>query len=54
MNLLQPWMSKIRQLSGKYNHLKEQHIYREYNNELDMLSKHALQLEEGVIYPYKF
>jgi ribonuclease HI len=47
---LQPWMSKIRQLSGKFQHLKAQHIYREYNKEVDQLSKQALQLEEGVLF----
>jgi hypothetical protein len=37
-------------LSGKFHHLKAQHIYKEYNKEVDQLSKQALQLEEGVIY----
>jgi ribonuclease HI len=47
---LQPWMSKIRQMSEKFQNLKVQHIYREYNKEVDQLSKQALQLEEGVLF----
>jgi hypothetical protein len=47
---LQPWMTKIRVLSGKFQQLKAQHIYREYNKEVDQLSKQALQLEEDGIY----
>jgi ribonuclease HI len=47
---LQPWMTKIRLLSEKFQQLKAQHIYREFNKEVDQLSKQALQLEEGVIY----
>jgi ribonuclease HI len=47
---LQPWMTKIRVLSGKFQQLKAQHIYREYNKEVDQLSKQAMQLEEDGIY----
>jgi hypothetical protein len=47
---LQPWMSRIRQLSENFQNLKVQHIYREYNREVDQLSKKALQLDEGVLY----
>jgi ribonuclease HI len=47
---LQHWMSKIRQLSGKFHDLKTQHIYRDYNKEVDQLSKKALQLEEVVLF----
>jgi hypothetical protein len=50
VSTLQPWMTKIRLLSGKFQQLKAQHIYREFNKEVDQLSKQALQLEEGVIY----
>jgi hypothetical protein len=37
-------------LSGKFQQLKAQHIYREYNKEADQLSKQALQLDEEGIY----
>jgi hypothetical protein len=47
---LQPWMTKIRVLSKKFQQLKAQHIYREYNKEVDQLSKQAMQLEEDGIY----
>jgi hypothetical protein len=47
---LEPWMSKIHALSGKFHHLKAQHIYREYNKEAYHLSKIALQMEEEGIY----
>jgi hypothetical protein len=37
-------------LSGKFQQLKAQHIYREYNKEVDQLSKEALLLDEDGIY----
>jgi hypothetical protein len=36
---LQPWMTRIRQMSGSFQLLKIQHIYMEFNNEVDQLSK---------------
>jgi hypothetical protein len=39
---LQPWMTKIQVLSGKFQQLKAQHIYREYNKESDQLSKQEM------------
>jgi ribonuclease HI len=47
---LQPWMSRIHQLSENFQELNIQHIYREYNREVDQLSKQALLLEEGFLY----
>jgi hypothetical protein len=47
---LQYWMGKIRILSESFQHLKDQHIYREYNQDVDQLSKDALQLKEDGIY----
>jgi ribonuclease HI len=47
---LQPWMTKIRMLSGSFQQLKAQHIYRVYNKEVDQLSKEALLLDEDGIY----
>jgi hypothetical protein len=43
-------MIKNRVLSGKFQQLKAQHIYREYNDEADQLSKQAMQMEEDGIY----
>jgi ribonuclease HI len=48
---LQPWMEKIRRLSGSFLQLKAHHIYRTFNKEVDQMSKEALQLdEEGVFF----
>jgi ribonuclease HI len=47
---LQPWLTRIRQLSENFQNLKIQHIYREYNREANQLSKQALHLEEGFLY----
>jgi hypothetical protein len=47
---LQPWMTKIRVLSRKFQQLKAQHIYREFNKEADQLSKQALLLDDDGIY----
>jgi hypothetical protein len=48
---LQPWMTRIRVLSGRFTQLKAQHIYRAYNKEVDLLSKEALLLDEdGIFY----
>jgi ribonuclease HI len=38
---LQPWMTRIRELSGRFIQLKAHHIYRAYNKEVDLLSKEA-------------
>jgi hypothetical protein len=43
-------MKKIRDLSKNFTHLKAQHIYKEYNKEVDLLSKVALTLEEDDLY----
>jgi len=49
---LQPWRTKIRRLSGIFQQLKAQHIYKIYNKEVDQLSKEALHLDEdGVFFP---
>jgi len=37
-------------LRGKLQQLKTQHIYREYNEEGDQLSKQEMQMEENEIY----
>jgi hypothetical protein len=34
---LLPWMRRIKVLSGKFTHVKSQHIYRTYNQEIDQL-----------------
>ena len=47
---LQPWMKKIRDLSRNFTQLKAQHFYREYNKEVDILSKVSLTLEEYGLY----
>jgi ribonuclease HI len=47
---LQPWMTRIRQMSGSFQNLKIQHIYREFNREADQLSKQALLMEEGILF----
>jgi len=39
---LQPWMSRIRALSGRFDQIKAQHIYRIYNKKVDELSKKSL------------
>jgi hypothetical protein len=43
-------MSRIRELRGRFIHLKAQHIYRSYNKEVDLLSKEALLLDKDGIY----
>jgi hypothetical protein len=43
---LKPWMEKIRHVSSKFQVLKIQHIYREFNMATNFLSKQALDLEE--------
>jgi hypothetical protein len=43
-------MTRIRQMSGSFQNLKIQHIYREFNREVDQLSKHAFLMEEGYLY----
>jgi hypothetical protein len=46
---LQPWMEKIRRLSGSFLQLKEHHIYITYKKVVDKMCKEALQMyEEGV------
>jgi hypothetical protein len=47
---LQPWMTKILMLSGKFQQLKAQHIYKEYNKEVDQRSKQTLMLNDDGIY----
>jgi len=48
---LLPWMRRIRLLSGHCIQLKVEHIYIDYNQEADLLSKVALELEEeGIFY----
>jgi len=47
---LQPWMKRIRVLSGNFQQLKAQHIYKEYNKEANQLSKQELQRDEEGIY----
>jgi hypothetical protein len=42
-------MQKIRMLSGRFQQLKAQHIYRDFNKEADQLSKDALVLDENGI-----
>jgi hypothetical protein len=37
-------------LSGKFQQLKAQHIYRVFNKEADQLSKEALALDEDGLY----
>jgi ribonuclease HI len=51
---LQHWMKKIRDLSRNFTQLKAQHIYREYNKEVDLLSKATLTLEEDGLYFAEF
>jgi hypothetical protein len=50
MITLQPWLTRIRELSENFQTLKIQHIYREYNREANQLSKKALLLEEEFLY----
>jgi len=47
---LQPWMTRIRLLSKYFQQIKVQHIYKNYNDVVDRLSKEALLLDEGGIY----
>ena len=47
---LDPWKLKIQELLSYFLHLDSQHIYREYNEEVNLLSKQALFLEEGKVY----
>jgi len=47
---LQPWMTSIRQLSESFQILKIQHIYKEFNHEVDHLSKKDLLMDNGSLY----
>ena len=47
---LQPWMTRICQMSGRFQNIKIQHIYREFNREANQLSKHTLLMEEGILF----
>jgi len=47
-------MRKIRELSRNFTQLKAQHIYREYNKEVVLLSKAALTLEDDGLYYAEF
>lgn len=47
---LQPWITRIRQMSGSFQNLKIQHIYMEFNREAYQLSKQAFLMEEGYLY----
>jgi ribonuclease HI len=46
----QPWMTRIRQFSENFQILKIQYIYREFNREVDHLSKQALLMDERSLY----
>jgi hypothetical protein len=47
---LQFWMKKIRELHKYFQQIKAQHIYRNYNQDADQLSKEALCMVEDRIY----
>ena len=47
---LEPWNMNIQELLYGFLHVDIQHTYREYNEEVDLLSKQALLLEEGKIF----
>ena len=42
-------MNKIKDLIHSFSHISFEYTYREYNKETDMLSKDALQEQEGSI-----
>jgi hypothetical protein len=47
---LQAWMTKIREMHKHFQQIKTQHIYRAFNQDVDRLSKEALDLDEGGFY----
>ena len=44
------WKTKIRRLWETFTNLHFQHVYREFNNEANDLSKQTLNLVEGLIH----
>jgi ribonuclease HI len=43
------WKERIRDLNKNFSSINFSHIYRDYNKEADLLSKQALQMQEGKI-----
>lgn len=44
-----PWMDKIRSIICLMPGISFSHVYREYNQEADTLSKEALGIQEGFV-----
>lgn len=49
---METWKQKILELAGQFTLLDSQYIYREYNLEVDELSKMHLNLQEGGTHDY--
>ena len=48
---MQLWMEKIRLLNRSFHQIEAKHIYREYNQVVDQLSKDALPLvDDGIFF----
>ena len=46
---LEDWCENIKELSSLFSSICYQHVYKEYNERVDILSKEALQLETGLL-----
>ena len=48
--LLENWIGNVRKLICEFSHITFQHIYRELNDEVDILSKKGIGELDGNIY----
>ena len=51
---LEGWQRKVANILSKSTQMDNQHIYREYNKDVNDLSKQALTLEEGKIFVFEY
>ena len=51
---LEGWCRNIRALQDSFAHLEATHVYREYNDKADSLSKEALGLNSGYLHYMEF
>lgn len=49
IQLLEPWQQRIRQPQETFQELFTSHVHGEFNGNTDLLSKQALDLEEGLL-----
>ena len=54
VSILDSWMENIKRLQAEFLGITFQHVYMEYNEEADRLSKIALHILEGYIFIEEF